>query len=394
MIIRAFAVVAAVLAVLVWSGALALRRQSWTLAGTVLAAGAVVFEAARRGQDELAWVVPFAVLVVLGGELTRLGVDSRRRGTARVIERGVGRSAVGGTVVVLVVVVLASGCAALVVGGTRSPAGLIPVAVAMVAVAVVISAVVQSRAGRLRQPARRPAVAVAAAVAALVVATVTIGAAAEATIPWRGGSAAVTDTAATRQAGDDNGSVADLPSSTARPDRTPVDAGRLSGWAAIVLAGAFIVVLVVFGRREQLFPPEDLQPDRLVRGGIDPSAEAPTPVRTVDRAVTMATMDEALVGLRSDADPRVAVRVAYATVARGLGRAELGRRASETEGEYLTRALGAVGAGGAALRRLTELFAVARFSDDPVDEAMRAEALSALEQIRAQVASNGPVVSG
>ena len=77
-------------------------------------------------------------------------------------------------------------------------------------------------------------------------------------------------------------------------------------------------------------------------------------------------------------------------VARGLGRQDLGRRPAETEGEYLVRAFAALGAGGEALRRLTELFSVARFSDDPVDEAMRAEALAALEQIRVQVAVAEP----
>ena len=362
------------------------------MAGTVLATGAAVLEAARRGPDEFAWVVPVAVVVVLAGEAVRLGVDARRRGTARVIERSAGRAVGGGAALVVAVVVLGAGCAGLVAGGPSSPAGLVPAAVGLVASTIVVLAVVQSRAGRRRQVARRPAVALAGSVVALVVLAVTVGAGAEASVPWRGGSAAVTDTAAVTVPGPAAGPVTDIPNRTVGRDPVPVDAGRLSGWAAIVLAAAFIVVLVVFGRREQLFPPEDLQPDRLVRGGIDAAADAPTPVRTVDRAVTMATMDEALVGLRRDGDPRVAVRVAYATVARGLGRADLGRRPSETEGEYLTRALGAVGAGGVALRRLTELFAVARFSDDPVDESMRAEALAALEQIRAQV--GGAAASG
>jgi len=96
-------------------------------------------------------------------------------------------------------------------------------------------------------------------------------------------------------------------------------------------------------------------------------------------------VSEALGFLRADLEPRLAVRCAYASVAAGLGRDERARRAEETEGEYLHRALVAFGAGGPPLARLTELFAVARFSDQAVDEPMRQEALDALEQVRAAV---------
>jgi hypothetical protein len=73
-------------------------------------------------------------------------------------------------------------------------------------------------------------------------------------------------------------------------------------------------------------------------------------------------------------------------VASGLGQHARARRPEETEGEYLERTLGALGAGGPALTRLTDLFEVARFSDAPVSERMRQDALDALEQVRAAVA--------
>ena len=114
----------------------------------------------------------------------------------------------------------------------------------------------------------------------------------------------------------------------------------------------------------------------------------------------MARLGFSVLGVKVDEDSSVAFTHKYMAPEQYTDpgqvdqRADLGRRPSETEGEYLGRALGALGAQGAALHRLTELFAVARFSDDPVDEAMRSEALAALEQIRAQVGAVGSGTTG
>jgi hypothetical protein len=147
----------------------------------------------------------------------------------------------------------------------------------------------------------------------------------------------------------------------------------------VVVVGALLLAL---SARGQIVPPEDLVPDpssgpaALLVGG--PVA----PVATLSHDTAMATVEEALGFLRADLEPRLAVRCAYASVAAGFGQATRARRPEETEGEYLERALASFGAGGPALTRLTQLFAVARFSDEPVTGPMRQEALDALEQVR------------
>jgi len=382
---------AAFAAVLCWAGAVAARRQGWTVAGSALAALALAAEAWRRDADQRWWAVGAAAVTVAAGEAVRVMVDARRRGTHVVVDGAARRSAAVGAVMVLGVVT-AAGLAVVALpdrpdpgAGGGVPVVLLPIGVVVLAAGVLAGAVGLGRLGRRRQVAGRSATALAAAVVGLVAATTLVAAAAQARVSW---DRAEQDTIG-------SGSVVATPGD-AMPDPTPADEdrplrpssspSRWSWWASVAVMMGFIVVLVVFGRREQLYPPEDLQPDRLVRGGLEPPTLTPTQIEAIDRATVLATVEQALVGLREDTDPRVAVRLAYTTVAQGLGRQELGRRPAETEGEYLTRVFGRLGAGQGPLRRLTELFSLARFSDAPVDEAMRAEALAALEQIRRAVA--------
>lgn len=388
------AVVAALLCAL---GAVGARRQGWTVAACGLGTVALVGEAWRRGPDQRSWVLWAAPLLVAFGEFVRLAVDARRRGTRVTVEPSTYRQVAVGVGLVLAVVVVAGG-AVLALPGSAGAGGdstgdgavsawLLPAGVVVLGLAVVASAIGLGRLAGHRQAAGRSRLVVVAAVVSLVSGALVVGAAGLVRI-GSGPTAVVTSPGVASASGEAEpvGFADDAPS-RARTVRDPL---RLSWWMSLLILVGFIVLIVVFGRREQLYPPEDLQPDRLVRGGPDLVTEGPTRIEVIDRAVTLATVEEALVGLRLDTDPRVAVRVAYATVAHGLGRQDLGRRPAETEGEYLMRAFGALGAGGDALRRLTELFSVARFSDDPVDEAMRAEALEALEQIRVQVAVAGP----
>lgn len=379
------------------AGALLVRRQSWALSATGLAALALVVEALRRDRGDRWWVLVAGPTLVVASEALRVAVDARRRGTRLVIERTtvrpilIGMATVVATVAACAVAVLAlpsrPADAAAVPGGTV-PSVFVAFGVAAVAVTVVLVAFALARLGRWRQAVRRAGPLLSVVMVALVGAGLLIGAGAEASVSLAGQN----------RAPEGGGSVqaADVDEEAAEAAQRPVEAVRVRGvdsglswWVSLSLAVAALVLLVVFGKREQLFPPEDLQPDRLVRGVPPPIEEPPTRVQMLDRGATLATVDEALVGLRTDADPRVAVRVSYAIVTRGLGRQELSRGEAETEGEYLTRAFAELGAGGAALRRLTALFARARFSDDVIDESMRAEALAALEQIRAEVERRG-----
>ena len=107
--------------------------------------------------------------------------------------------------------------------------------------------------------------------------------------------------------------------------------------------------------------------------------------RRQEREVQMAlagVVEEALDDLRTDADPRRAVIQAYARMERALAAHQVARRRHETPIEYLTRVLAGLEIRETAVRRLTELYEFARFSQHPVPESMRADALEALAAIR------------
>jgi hypothetical protein len=100
------------------------------------------------------------------------------------------------------------------------------------------------------------------------------------------------------------------------------------------------------------------------------------------RAATEAAVDVSLDALRREPDPRRAVIAAYAAMERALSAAGLGRHRSEAPLEYLRRVLIEHSRAPEEVRTITDLFQVAKFSQHPVDEGMRAGAISALEQIR------------
>jgi Domain of unknown function (DUF4129) len=86
--------------------------------------------------------------------------------------------------------------------------------------------------------------------------------------------------------------------------------------------------------------------------------------------------------LRSIPDPRAAVIACYARMERFFRAEGLRRRPSDTPLEFIARALRARRVDGPSPLDLTRLFELARFSDHPVDETMRADALAALEDVR------------
>ena len=92
--------------------------------------------------------------------------------------------------------------------------------------------------------------------------------------------------------------------------------------------------------------------------------------------------DESLDDLRDDPDVRRAIIAAYARMERALAAAGIPRRPSEAPYEYLARALGSLHASAASVRRLTDLFERAKFSQHVPDESMRAGAVDALVAVR------------
>jgi hypothetical protein len=125
--------------------------------------------------------------------------------------------------------------------------------------------------------------------------------------------------------------------------------------------------------------------------------QLPESVATEDE--TIALLDASLDDLRREPDPRRAVVAAYARMERRLAVRGFARQPSETPTEYLRRALSAGTSGERTvgvepLRELTELAELARFSATPIDEAMRARAIAALERLRAELRTADARVAG
>jgi hypothetical protein len=95
-----------------------------------------------------------------------------------------------------------------------------------------------------------------------------------------------------------------------------------------------------------------------------------------------ALLDESLDDLRAEPDPRRAVIAAYARLERALAASGLPRRRSETAVEYVARITDGLQVERAPVRRLTELFTYAKFSQHEVDEAQKDEAIAALTKVR------------
>jgi Domain of unknown function (DUF4129) len=98
--------------------------------------------------------------------------------------------------------------------------------------------------------------------------------------------------------------------------------------------------------------------------------------------VLAAALDESLDDLRSDPDLRRAIIAAYARMEKALAAAGLPRHQAEAPLEYVERALLTLDTSAAAVRRLTDLFQWARFSQHEPDPAMRDDAVDALVAVR------------
>jgi hypothetical protein len=159
------------------------------------------------------------------------------------------------------------------------------------------------------------------------------------------------------------GAAAEGPPATAAGDLEPAGPPQVSGWLPLA---AVAVVLVVAATASALA--ERRRRARLQHSEGDPLAEL---------------VEAALVDLVGETDPRRAVIAAYAVMERGLAAAGMPRRVGETPLEHTTRALLDAHVPAAPVATLAALFERARFSHHPIDQAMRAEALAALEAVRA-----------
>lgn len=136
-------------------------------------------------------------------------------------------------------------------------------------------------------------------------------------------------------------------------------------WPVLVVFGVLLAGLGIFA---------------LHRRGT--TAAEPAGAKTAPDAELFVSIGEAIDDLEREPDARRAVIAAYARMEGVLARRGLARRASETPLEYLRRALLDLTQSRDAVVRLTSLFEVAKFSDRPVDAAMKGEAIAALRWIR------------
>jgi Domain of unknown function (DUF4129) len=95
-----------------------------------------------------------------------------------------------------------------------------------------------------------------------------------------------------------------------------------------------------------------------------------------------AVLDESLDDLRADVDLRRAIVAAYARMEVALAVSGLPRRPAEAPLEYLERALLSLEPSADSVRRLTDLFEWARFSQHEPEPSMRDEAVDALVAVR------------
>ncbi len=93
-------------------------------------------------------------------------------------------------------------------------------------------------------------------------------------------------------------------------------------------------------------------------------------------------LDDSLDDLRAEPDARRAVIAAYARLEHTFAASGLARLRQETTEEYVGRILGKLEVDARLVRRLTDLFTRAKFSQHAVDETMKQEAIDALAQIR------------
>jgi Domain of unknown function (DUF4129) len=119
-----------------------------------------------------------------------------------------------------------------------------------------------------------------------------------------------------------------------------------------------------------------------VVAGATRSRLGPRTNRRPPPEVLAAALDESLDDLRADPDLRRAIIAAYARMESALAVAGIPREPAEAPLEYLERALLSLDASASAVRRLTDLFEWARFSQHEPDPSMRDEAVDALVAVR------------
>jgi Domain of unknown function (DUF4129) len=140
------------------------------------------------------------------------------------------------------------------------------------------------------------------------------------------------------------------------------------GWLLVGLLAAAVIGSLVWGyikRNKKLDQPGD-------EVSVDTDIMAASVAESVDLA-------------ENDPDPRKAIIASYGRLLEGLAVAGTPRRLEEGPEEFLDRSLAALSLRREPFQELTRLFALARFSQHPVTEGHRSQALDALGAVRREL---------
>lgn len=169
--------------------------------------------------------------------------------------------------------------------------------------------------------------------------------------------------------------------------------GRTADPWMVAVAVAVIAVMIYFilRRPEAVFELEEAeQPieDRSFELGATGLADSEAELVNLDSETLARLLGELQLDISSERDPSRAIRFGYATIEQRLADIGVHRADVETEREFLARTMTPLGSAAGAMTTLTGLFERARFGTDPVSEAMRAQALEAIDDLIAATNSS------
>ncbi len=153
------------------------------------------------------------------------------------------------------------------------------------------------------------------------------------------------------------------------------EASKANFGAILRFVGIGLLIVVALGalawlilKRDRSESEEPELADETPQGFAPPTPVNENFVRSIDEMV-------------SDPDPRQGILAAYGRLLVGFDATGLGRQPHEGPEEHLDRALKSSAADPAAARELSRWFAIARFSDHPVSEQDRQQAVGALRRV-------------
>ena len=175
------------------------------------------------------------------------------------------------------------------------------------------------------------------------------------------------------------------PSDLAPPPTRPPVADLLPGWVATAVAAvcigvgvALVAVLLWLLLRDTI----RVRGRPLAEAEGDPAALAAARAREVTAAV-----DAGLADLSdADADPRRAVIACWVLLEQAAAAAGTARAVGDTPADLVGRLLAAHQVSGPVLDRFAAVYREARYATHVVDEPMRTTAVSALRQLRTELA--------